>query len=72
MVLLWSGNSQKKYNKEKAQYEQNLNSTRTAMEDSVQFTQEATVVITAQQDSLSPLFPAMWIRTTSSLRPTRR
>ena len=59
MVLLWSGNSQKKYNKEKAQYEQNLNSTRTAMEDSVQFTQEATVVITAQQDSLSPLFPAM-------------
>ena len=59
MVLLWSGNSQKKYNKEKAQYEQNLNSARTAMEDSVQFTQEATVVITAQQDSLSPLFPAM-------------
>ena len=59
LVLLWSGNSQKKYNKEKAQYEQNLNSTRTAMEDSVQFTQEATVVITAQQDSLSPLFPAM-------------
>ena len=36
-----------------------LNSVKTAMEDSVQFTQEATVVITAQQDSLSPLFPAM-------------
>ena len=59
LALLWSGNSQKKYNKEKAQYEQNLNSVKTAMEDSVQFTQEATVVITAQQDSLSPLFPAM-------------
>ena len=59
LVLLWSGNSQKKYSKEKAQYEQNLNSAKTAMEDSIQYTQEATVVITTQQDSLSPLFPAM-------------
>ena len=59
MILLWSGNSQKKNAPAKAQYEQKLDSARTAAEDSIQFTEEATVVISVQQDSLSPLFPAM-------------
>jgi len=60
LVLLWSGNSQKKNASAKAQYEQKLDSTRSATEDSIQFIQEASIVITAsQQDSLSPLFPAM-------------
>ena len=58
--LLWSGKSQKKNATAKAQYEQKLDSARTAQEDSIQFMEETTVVITAsQQDSLSPLFPAM-------------
>ena len=59
MILLWSGKSQKKNAPAKAQYEQKLDSARTAAEDSIQFTEEATVVISVQQDSLSPLFPAM-------------
>ena len=60
LVLLWSSNSQKKNAAAKAQYEQKLDSARSAAEDSIQFAQEATVVVTAaQQDSLSPLFPAM-------------
>ena len=59
MVLLWSNNSQKKNAPAKSQYEQKVNSAKAA-EDSIQFDQEATVVVTAsQQDSLSPLFPAM-------------
>ncbi|MGX8690965.1 MAG: YidC/Oxa1 family insertase periplasmic-domain containing protein, partial [Bacteroidaceae bacterium] len=60
MVLLWSGNSQKKNAAKTTQYEQKLDSARAAVEDSIQFAQEATVIVTAsQQDSLSPLFPAM-------------
>ena len=56
MVLLWSGNSQKKNAPARAQYEQKIDSAQTAAQE---MTDEATVVITAQQDSLSPLFPAM-------------
>ena len=56
MVLLWSGNSQKKNAPARAQYEQKIDSAQTAAQE---MTEEATVVITAQQDSLSPLFPAM-------------
>ena len=56
MVLLWSGNSQKKNAPARAQYEQKIDSAQTAAQ---KMTDEATVVITAQQDSLSPLFPAM-------------
>ena len=61
MVLLWSGNNQKKNAPAKAQYEQKLDSARNAAEDSILFAQnEATVIVTASaQDSLSPLFPAM-------------
>ena len=56
VVLLWSGNSQKKNATARAQYEQKVDSARNAAQDIVE---ETTVVITAQQDSLSPLFPAM-------------
>ena len=56
MVLLWSGNSQKKNAPARAQYEQKIDSAQTAAQ---KMTDEATIVITAQQDSLSPLFPAM-------------
>lgn len=56
LVLLWSGNSQKKNAPAKAQYEQKIDSAKTAAQE---ITEEATVVITTQQDSLSPLFPAM-------------
>ena len=60
MVLLWSGNSQKKNAPAKAQYEQKLDSARTAAEDSLQRVQEAAYFPTAtRQDSLSPLFPAL-------------
>ena len=59
MVLLWSGNSQKKNAPQMAQYEQKQDSI-SAVKDSIQFAQETTVVVTAaQQDSLSPLFPAL-------------
>ena len=58
LVLLWSSNSQKKNAKAKAQYEQTINSAKAA-EDSIQFVDEATVVVSASQDSLSPLFTAM-------------
>ena len=56
MVLLWSGNSRKKNAPAKAQYEQKIDSARTAAQD---IAEETTVVITVEQDSLSPLFPAM-------------
>ncbi|MBR3658333.1 MAG: membrane protein insertase YidC [Bacteroidaceae bacterium] len=57
IVLLWSGNSQKKNATARAEYEQKIDSARNAAQD---INEEATVVITAaQQDSLSPLFPAM-------------
>ena len=56
LVLLWSGNSQKKNATAKAQYEQKIE----AQQDSLQFAQETTIVVTeSSQDSLSPLFPAM-------------
>ena len=58
MVLLWSNNSQKKNAQAKAQYEQTINSAK-ASEDSIQFVEEATVTVSAAQDSLSPLFTAM-------------
>lgn len=54
-MLLWSGNSQKKNAPAKAQYEQKIDSARNAQD----IAEEATIVITTQQDSLSPLFPAM-------------
>ena len=56
MVLLWSGNSQKKNAPAKAQYEQKIDSAKAAAQD---LTEETTIVVSAQQDSLSPLFPAM-------------
>ena len=60
LVLMWAGGNQKKNAPAKAQYEQN-NSAKKAAEDSIQMAQEATVVATAsQQDSLKPLFPAMY------------
>ncbi len=60
MVLLWSGNSQKKNAPAKARYEQKLDSARTAAEDSSQLVQEADYSPAAtRQDSLSPLFPAL-------------
>lgn len=55
VMLLWSGNSQKKNAPAKAQYEQMIDSARNAQD----IAEEATIVITTQQDSLSPLFPAM-------------
>ncbi|MBR5158731.1 MAG: membrane protein insertase YidC [Bacteroidaceae bacterium] len=55
VMLLWSGNSQKKNAPAKAQYEQKIDSARNAQD----IAEEATIVITTQQDSLSPLFPAM-------------
>jgi len=55
LALLWSGNSQKKNATRTAQYEQKIDSARAAQE----VAQEATVIVTAQQDSLSPLFPAL-------------
>ena len=55
LALLWSGNSQKKNATRTAQYEQKIDSARAAQE----VAQETTVIVTAQQDSLSPLFPAM-------------
>ena len=59
LVLLWSGNSQKKNATAKAQYEQKIES-QAAQQDSLQFAQETTIVVTeSSQDSLSPLFPAM-------------
>ena len=58
VVLLWSGNSQKKNASARAQYEQKIDSARNAAQD-IAAAEETTIVITAQQDSLSPLFPAM-------------
>ena len=56
LVLLWSGNSQKKNAPRTNQYEQKVDSAYAAQEAAQE---EATVVITTQQDSLSPLFPAL-------------
>ena len=58
LVLLWSGNSQKKNAPKMAQYEQEQAAV-SAVKDSIQFAEETTVVVTASQDSLSPLFPAL-------------
>lgn len=55
LVLLWSGNSQKKNAPRTTQYEQKVDSAKAASEAA----EEATVIITTQQDSLSPLFPAL-------------
>ena len=55
LVLLWSGNSQKKNAPRTSQYEQKVDSANAAREAAL----EETVAITAQQDSLSPLFPAL-------------
>ena len=59
LVLLWSSNSQKKNATAKAQYEQKIDSTQNATDNTTQFAEETTIVITESQDSLSPLFPAM-------------
>ena len=56
LVFLWSGNSQKKTAPAKARYEQNIQKENPA--DSIQSALETTIAI-SQQDSLSPLFPAM-------------
>jgi hypothetical protein len=59
LVLLWSGNNQKKNAPAKARYEQKLDSARTA-EDSIRYAQQDAYSATAtRQDSLSALFPAM-------------
>ena len=55
MVLLWSGSSRKKNAQAQEQYAQKIE----ARNDAQDITEETTVVITTQQDSLSPLFPAM-------------
>ena len=59
LLLLWSGNSQKKNAPQKAQYEQKLDSSRTMVRDSIMNAQDETTSILSQQDSLSPLFPAI-------------
>lgn len=59
LVLLWSGNNQKKNAPAKARYEQKLDSARTA-EDSIRYAQQDAYSATVtRQDSLSALFPAM-------------
>ncbi len=55
MILLWSGNSGKKNAQAQEQYAQKIEAKHAAQD----IAEETTVVITAQQDSLSPLFPAM-------------
>ena len=59
LVLLWSGNNQKKNAPVKAQYDQELNSKRNALQDSMQSAQESVTWSVESLDSLSPLFPAM-------------
>ena len=59
LALLWSGNSQKKNAAKTAQYNQKIEA-QAAQQDSLQFAQETTILVTeSSQDSLSPLFPAM-------------
>ncbi|MBR5935644.1 MAG: membrane protein insertase YidC [Bacteroidaceae bacterium] len=59
MVMLWSNSNQKKTATAKAKYEQVLNAAKSEVENP-QLTQESTAAsIMSQQDSLSPLFPAM-------------
>ena len=61
MVLMWSGGNQKKNAPAKAQYEHKIDSAKTAAEDSIQSVQETTAfAAVTQQDSLKPLFPAMY------------
>ena len=55
MILLWSGNSGKKNAQAQEQYAQKIEAKHAAQD----IAEETTVAITAQQDSLSPLFPAM-------------
>ena len=55
MILLWSGNSGKKNAQAQEQYAQKIEAKHAAQD----IAEETTVVITTQQDSLSPLFPAM-------------
>ena len=59
LAIFMSGNNQKKNAPAKARYEQQKQQ-ETAASDSLEFAQETTIANTAtQQDSLSPLFPAM-------------
>ena len=61
MVLMWSSGNQKKNAPAKAQYEHKIDSAKTAAEDSIQSVLETTAFAAAtQQDSLKPLFPAMY------------
>ena len=55
MILLWSGNSGKKNAQAQEQYAQKIEAKHAAQD----IAEETAVVITTQQDSLSPLFPAM-------------
>ena len=55
LVLLLSGKKKKKNAPRTSQYEQKVDSANAAREAAL----EETVAITAQQDSLSPLFPAL-------------
>lgn len=57
-VVLWSGRAEKKNAPAKQQYEQKLDSART-VQDSLKYEDVTVTVTTAEQDSLSPLFPAL-------------
>ncbi len=57
-VLLWSGSSQKKNAPAQARYQQQLEAARTQSGDTMQISEMPKAQV-AQQDSLSPLFPAM-------------
>ena len=58
LVMLWSGNNQKKNADKTAQYEQKIDEAKSS--DAALSAQENTDAATAlQQDSLSPLFPAL-------------
>ncbi len=58
VLVVWlSGNFQKKNAPAKAKYEQTLDSAKKSQVQNVDY--ETTVAMPAQQDSLSPLFPAM-------------
>ena len=57
VVLFWSGRNQKKNAPAKAHYEQVIDSARAAADDAQAIISEPAAI--SQQDSLSPLFPAL-------------
>ncbi|MCQ2126376.1 MAG: membrane protein insertase YidC [Bacteroidaceae bacterium] len=59
--VLWSGKSQKKTAPQQAQYEQKLDSARTAAQEKTEMALDSAMVqaVESASDSLSPLFPAL-------------